>query len=191
MGRPLQQCLFNLLKMKNKFVFLILVFCVGIVYSQTNDTIINNKYLSALIYLKTNESIANRMSIFYKKWGKNKENKKKEIIDFNVSKYIKFLPIHYFKQEGGLDTKSYHKKYYFKYKENLFFEKIIPRTKTELFLVFSKPIDNYLVAELVINDSGFEIDLVDNVTGPVMQLMFIFDDNNIIIDVFIYSSYVN
>ncbi|SHF40056.1 hypothetical protein SAMN05444377_10822 [Flavobacterium fontis] len=100
------------------------------------------------------------------------------------------MPINDFTEEDSNGAKSYREKYFFKSEENLLLEKILPKSDSKLYLIFSKPIDNYLCAEFILN-TGFEIDLVDNINGPVMRLMFIFDNNNVIKEVKQYISYIN
>lgn len=176
--------------MKIKLCFLIMFFFVWDIYSQTEDEIIDNKYLSAIIYLKTNDEIVKKVNNFHGYWLKNKKIKQSYVIDFNISKYIKFMPINDFTEEDSNRAKSYREKYFFKSEENLLLEKILPKSDSKLYLIFSKPIDNYLCAEFILN-TGFEIDLVDNINGPVMRLMFIFDNNNVIKEVKQYISYIN
>jgi len=166
------------------------MFFVGDIYSQTDVNIIDNKYLTAILYLKTNSETIKKTNDFHGHWLKNNKIKKCNINDFNISKYMKFMPVNDFTEENSFSAKSYREKYFFKYEENLLFERIIPKSDSKLYLIFSKPIDNYLCAEFVLN-TGFEIDLVDNISGPVMQLMFIFDNINLVKEVKYYSSYVN
>jgi len=177
--------------MKTKLFFVVLLLIVAHTNSQTNNHVLDNKYLSAIIYLKTNREVISRINHLYGHWLKDKKIKKDHKIDFNISKYIKFMPIHELKKDEALDAKSYRKKYYFEFEEDLFFEKIIPRTDSKLFLIFSKPVDNYLCAEFAFNDNNYEFDLVDNINGPVIQMMFIFDNSNVVKEVLYYLSYVN
>jgi hypothetical protein len=177
--------------MKNNLIFAVLLISVGHINSQTSGTSIDNKYLNAIIYLKTNSEIVSKINNFHGHWVKDNKLKKSHNTNFNISKYIKFIPIHNLKKDDSLDSKSYREKYYFKFEEELFFEKIIPRTDSKLFLIFSKPLDNYLCAEFAFNFNDYEFDLVDNINGPVIQIMFVFDNDNIVKDFLVYSSYVN
>ena len=176
--------------MKNRLCFLIIYFFVGNIYSQTDEDVIDSKYLSAIVYLKTNSETIKKINDFHGYWLRNNKVKKSNVIDFNVSKYRKFIPINDFAEENSNSAKSYREKYFFKYEEYSIQEKIIPTSDSKLYLIFSKPVDNYLCAEFILN-TGLKIDLVDNINGPVIRLMFIFDANNLVKEVKYYCSYIN
>lgn len=147
---------------------------------------IDKKYLTVIVYLQTNEMINDEIKkVFYKNPKKQKCG-----IDFNVSNRIDYLGIEYFeellKPEHGVSKESinvygrYKEKYYFESYEIEELNSLIPERELDLFLTFSKPIDDYLVVEI----SSFNPkDYQDHKFGLAMQFFFKFDSSGIIIDV--------
>ena len=83
--------------------------------------------------------------------------------------------------------------------ENKYFEtteveeikKLIPVNNSKFYLFYSKPIQNYLVAELLLIPTKNEIDALSNKQGPAINILFIFDEDDIVEDVYISQSYYN
>src|SRR5690606_33401608 len=113
------------------------------------------------------------------------------------SKYSRYMTILTIKQIQNNNNiieinKNEHRiKYYFDMYENELFNELFPKNQSKIYLLFSKPIDNYLVAEFMINSTGEEIDLSLNKQGPAMHVLFIFGENGIVKDAYIASSYYN
>jgi len=175
--------------MKKILIILILLFNLS-VFAQKN---LDSKYLTALIYLKTNSEINQKIKDYREHWLKNKKSKN-NIESFNISKYISYLSIPNIKEELDIfkiDSKKHREKYYFDIEENILFNELLPNINSKIYLLFSKPIDNYLIAEFMINSSNNEIDMVTHKTGPAMHLLFVFGENNIVKDVYVSYSYYN
>lgn len=175
-------------------LFSIITLLISINIFSQEITQIDSKYLTALIYLKTNNNINKEIKKFRKHWIKKEKVKSNNIEEFNISKYISYLPIP--KIEGNLDedslkidSKLHREKYYFDLEENILFNKLIPKSNSKIYLLYSKPVKNYLIAEFMINITGSEIDMVTHKDGPAMHLLFIFDENNIVKNVYISRSY--
>jgi hypothetical protein len=148
---------------------------------------LDEKYLIALLYLKTNKNINKEIKKNFKK--SIKFTKKEKIIDFNLSSKIEFIPINWFEEvyikdslqrETIINIDSFNIKYKFITYEN----KVVPRlfnndNNNSLYLTFSKPVKNILLGELKvnydkkINNSGLKI-------GRAMQFLFIFDNTGCI-----------
>lgn len=68
-------------------------------------------------------------------------------------------------------------------------KKLVPNTDSKLYLIFSKPIDNYLIAEFMIKTSNHEIDISTLKRGPVLHLLIFFDENGLVEEVHTSGSY--
>jgi hypothetical protein len=179
-----------------KNVFLTLILLTNFYVFSQDTTSINSKYLTSLIYLKTNSEINQQIKKFQENWLKKEKLGKYENVDFNISKYITYLPIPYIEVALNdnylqIDNKSHREKYYFDLEEIEIFKDLIPNRQSKIYLLFSKPFDNYLVAEFVINSTNIEIDMVDHKKGPAMHLLFIFDEMGIVKRVYTSYSYYN
>ena len=151
---------------------------------------IDSKYLTALIYLKTDTSINQEIQKFKKHWLKKEVNNN----DFNLSEYISYMPVPYLDEklednDFEVNAQLHKEKYYFDTEQNIKFKGLIPFVKSNLYLLFSKPINNYLVAEFAINTTGNEIDMIEN--GPIIHLLFIFDENDLVKNLYVSYSYFN
>jgi len=167
---------------------------MNLTLSAQENYFIDSKYLTALIYLKTNSDINKEIKKFKNQWLKKEKVKNNNVEQFNISKFISYLPIPDLKIElndnySRTDSKLHREKYYFDLEENILLQKLIPNSQSQLYLLFSKPIDNYLIAEFMINITGNEIDMVKYKDGPTMHLLFVFEENNIVKEVFISRSY--
>lgn len=180
--------------MKN-LVFIIVLLSSMNIFAQKVDHL-DSKYLTALIYLKTNSNVNNEIKKFRQHWLK-KEKNRENTEDFNLSKYVSYLPVPTLKKIVNshniieIDKNEHRIKYYFDMYENELFNELFPKNQSKIYLLFSKPIDNYLVAEFMINSTGEEIDLSLNKQGPAMHVLFIFGENGIVKDAYIASSYYN
>lgn len=185
--------------MKN-FIYLILFFTLNNSSNLEKD---NDKiYLSSLLYLKTNEEVNSKIKAFAKKWLKKEKIPKDKIIEFNLSNDISFLTIFDFKDKIDYSVSKidedlveniglYNKEYFFEPFEYPLFKKIIPRNSSKLFLIFSKPTDNYLLAEFLIKDVNNDNQFLKTKQGPSLQLLFVFDEENTIIQFYTSGTYYN
>lgn len=71
------------------------------------------------------------------------------------------------------------------------FNKLIPINNSDFYLFFSKSVGNYLVAELLLLSSGNEIDLLSHKQGPAMNIIFQFDEDDVVQQVYISNFYYN
>jgi len=179
--------------MKNIIVIFLLIHVN--VFAQEKAQL-DRKYLTALIYLKTNVDIKDQILTFQKKWTKSK---KKDIMaddNFNLSKYVAYLPIPSSNQNYSAptflsrDSKLLENKF-FETIEIKTFNKLVPVNKSKFCLFYSKPIGNYLIAEMLLLSSGNEIDQLSHKQGPAMSIMFVFDEDDIVQKVYISHSYYN
>jgi len=178
---------------KNLFLIFLLTTC-NCTFSQ-NKTSVDLKYLTAIIYLKTNPQINNEIKKFEEKWL-TKQTNPECISDFNLSESIMYLPIpeiNLTSLESNLKIshKLHREQYYFDSEKVENLKNIIPNRKSKLYLLFSKPIDNYLIAEFLINSTNNELDLIIHKKGPVMHLVFIFDETGAVKKALISYSYYN
>jgi len=67
----------------------------------------------------------------------------------------------------------------------------LPANKSKFYLFCSKPIGNYLIAEMLLLSSGNEIDQLSHKQGPAMNIMFVFNEDDIVQNVYVSSSYYN
>lgn len=170
--------------MKNLIVFF---FLIQVSVFAQEKTHLDKKYLTALIYLKTNNEIKHRIIKFQKHWTKVKRKEIRNNENFNLSKYIVYLPI---PKVGQSDIKLLENKY-FDTTEVEEIKKLIPVNNSKFYLFYSKPIQNYLVAELLLIPTKNEIDALSNKQGPAINILFIFDEDDIVEDVYISQSYYN
>lgn len=128
--------------------------------------------------------------------SKKEKSKKNTIENFNLSPYISYLPFPDINLDLTklklMDKQQHREKYHFDLERNTLFNELIPNTAhSKMYLLFSKPINNYLIAEFIIKTTDNEIDLVKFKTGPAMQLLFIFNENDIVAEVYISRGYYN
>lgn len=188
--------------MKKTTIYLMLIF----LYIQTSiaqqEQKVSPKYLTTLIYLKTDKEINQKIRNFNNKWLKKQKIKKNECVDFNLSKYVSYMPIpdlnyevdyaKYTDSDSLVDNnKSHREKYNFELQEVPEFKKLVPNTESKLYLLFSKPIDNYLIVEFMIKTSNHEIDMSTLKRGPALHLLIFFDDNGLVEKVYTSGSYYN
>lgn len=173
-----------------KYIAIImLTFLVFQARSQSLDTL-DSKYLVALIYLKTNEKAKSAIKRSFRYLIKKRE----KCINFNVSNQVDYLGIWYFygqlKQnnygipEEFIENSSlYDEKYKFDSYQNNSLGKLINKPDTRLYLTFSKPVKNHLVAEIldkeVSKSKKYKL-------GASVQFLFKFNKDGLIEDV-IYS----
>ncbi len=136
-----------------------------------NENQIEPKYLSALLYLRTNTEINEKIKeTFYKN-----PNKAPDYINFNLSNRITFLKIDLVEY----DDERYNPK---TFKESYFFEPylskelrgLVESDESDFFLTFSKPVDNILMSEL----TTFNPEVLSIKMGLAMPILFIFDEYN-------------
>lgn len=179
--------------MKNIIVIFLLIQVN--VFAQ-EKTQLDKKYLTALIYLKTNNEIKDKIIKFQKHWTKGKRKDFKNDDNFNLSKYVVYLPIPSSNQNDSIPTFLSRNN---KLLENKLFEtleikafnKLVPVNKSKFYLFFSKPISNYLITEISLLSSGNEVDALSHKQGPAMNIMFVFDEDDIVQKVYVSSSYYN
>lgn len=161
-------------------IFVLLIGFFSITYGQGS---IDDKYLVSLIYLKSNKNAVSKI----KKTFSYLTKKKDKCIDFNVSDQISFLPILFFgdqleKQDIGIafelvkDRNLYKEKFNFETYSLPYLKELIDRSDSRLILTFSKPIDNYLIAEFL--DS--ELNISDIKMGHALQFLFKFSEEGLI-----------
>lgn len=162
--------------------------------SQSNDEC---RYLMALTYLRTNTQINEEIKGLFSRIKLIK--KKDKFVEFHLSNRVDFLSITGFKED--LDStnfgigkelinnyKLYHEKYFFESFRSEFLRRIAEPNESKLFLTFSKPVENYLVAEI----GNFDPELYQTKKfGLGMKIFFKFDSSGLIENVLYARSAYN
>lgn len=146
-------------------------------YGQKNDT---RKYEMAISYLRTNPNInAEIRDVF-----PNLTDKENGFVELNVTRQIVFHGIELFEKlpdsiASGLDAslistpKLYEMEYQFEPYKIEQLGQVMTNPKSKLFLSFSEPVDNILIAEITT--------FIPNIRmGKVMQILFVFNQNSMI-----------
>ena len=177
--------------MKHYF-FVFFIFCVPILNINAQESL-DEKYLVALIYLKSDIDINSEIKKTFQNWQTSLQ--KEKYVNFNISKRIEFLSLLWFEKElktGLYNVDSthytnldiYYEKNYFSFFCNDRISKLVSsqEKKNKLYLTFSKPVDNFLLAEICVNyypeysdkhGSGKKM-------GNAIQFLFIFNENGLI-----------
>lgn len=182
--------------MKNVIYILFLLLCINGLFSQEIE---DNRYLTSLLYLKTNQEVNNKVKKYFKRDLKKTKLLKSDYILFNLSNQVRFQSMTDFDESIDYDKydidkslvsnrKLYNKKYGFdSYGKSELFSELIPSNESPLCLVFSKPIDNYLIAEISVgdcSDTGIK-------RGTVVHLLFLFKNTGAIDQVYIKGFHYN
>lgn len=159
------------------------------VLGQQIENKINNKYLIALLYLKSNKEA----NIEIKRAFPYLVKKKEKFIEFIVREEMRFLPINFFtdKLKGknyGIqldqkfldDQRLYKQQYEFPPYRNNLLNKVIAASESKIILTFSEPINNYLIVEML--DSRLNLSRKLKM-GKSIQFLFIFNDEGLIEEV--------
>ena len=150
---------------------------------------IDSKYLMAIIHLKSDVELNKNIKTFFKR----EIRRKSKFVPFDVSDRISFIGIEPFKDsvlsnQNKFDFETeilnelgdFQKKYYFKSVENKLLNNLLPITDDNLVLTFSKPIGNFLVAQVAhrnMSYSGIRF-------GKGFVILFLFDENGMIAKTF-------
>lgn len=175
--------------MKKGILILLLLVCSKGIFAQISND--ESKFLITLLYLKTNKDINNTIRNYFKRDLKKTKFRKDDFLLFNVSETIYYQPIIDFKDKVDYakydlekeiieDRSAYKEKYDFETFESSLLKKVMSKTTSPLCLSFSKPTDNYLLAEFSANNfcSG---DTETNVRrGTFLHLLIFFDDDGAI-----------
>lgn len=178
-----------------KYIIVLFLLLQVNVFAQ-EKTQLDRKHLTALIYLKTNNEIKDKISKFQKHWTKNNRRNVEADDNFNLSKYIVYLPIPKTSEENSKSSFVFGdinltENEYFETTEIESFNNLLPANNSKFYLFYSKPLGNYLIAEMLLLTSGNEIDQLSHKQGPAMNIMFFFDENDIVQKVYVSSSYYN
>lgn len=178
-----------------KYIIVLFLLIQVNVFAQ-EKTQLDRKYLTALIYLKTNNEIKDKISEFQKHWTKNNRRNVETDDNFNLSKYIVYLPIPKISEENSKSSFVFGdinqtENRYFETTEIESFNNLLPANNSKFYLFYSKPIGDYLIAEMLLLSSGEEIDQLSHKQGPAMNIIFVFDEDDIVQKVYVSSSYYN
>lgn len=185
--------------MRKLIYLLIFILCCQTSLSQESAT--DTKYLKALIYLKTNTSINEKLQVFQKKWIKKNNSRKKCFVEFNLAQDVDFMPIFDFRNKIDYskcdldkelieDMYLYKEKYFFESFKIPLFRELVSENSSRLYLTFSKPVGNYLIAEFKVRDKNYKYDMPVLKNGPALHLLIFFNDGAIS-DVYTAGSYYN
>lgn len=147
---------------------------------------LDKRYLLATIYIKSDSQINRRILETYK----YAFDSTKKIADFKVEEEIWYLPLQYFDEELESDNRGvnpewisnrnlFKSKFYFNPFRIPFLSKIVPPSKSPLQLTFSKPFDNFLIAEILDSDHANN----KNKSGKGIEFLFIFGNDGFIKEV--------
>ena len=178
-----------------KYIIVLILLLQVNVFAQ-DKTQLDRKYLTALIYLKTNNEIRDKIISFQKHWTKNNRRNVEADDNFNLSKYIVYLPIPKISEENSKSSLEFSDIYlienkYFETTEIESFNNLLPANNSKFYLFFSKPIGNYLIAEMLLLSSGNEINQLSHKQGPAINIMFVFNEDDIVQKIYISHSYYN
>ena len=178
-----------------KYIIVLMLLLQVNVFAQ-DKTQLDRKYLTALIYLKTNNEIKEEISEFQKHWTKNNRRNVEADDNFNLSKYIVYLPIPKISEENSKSSFLFGdinltENKYFETTEIESFNNLLPANNSKFYLFYSKPIGNYLIAEMLLLTSGNEINQLSHKQGPAMNILFVFNEDDIVQKVYISHSYYN
>ena len=154
---------------------------------------IDNKYLQAILYLKIDKS-TNKL---IKHTFRNEFDEKEKFIKFNILNRIEYLKIGRFrdklrKNNHGISTdliynpQLYDSIYYFEPYTIPLLDNVLSKNNSKIYLTFSKPINNYVVAEIMYNHYQNPYDQSTNIyfkSGTHISFIFFFDSNGMIKDV--------
>ncbi len=175
----------------NTFAIL-LCFVSNMIHAQTLD---DSKYLMSITYLRTNAAVNEKIKDNFPE----QTHKKDKFVEFNLFDKVSFLGItgfwkslkekKYLSDEKYLSNADlYSDTFYFEPFESSFLKRLSWEGRGKLFLSFSKPIENYLVAELTEIDPKL---FVIHKYGKAMQFFFKFDSLGVIEDVLYSGSVYN
>ncbi|MEL7123946.1 MAG: hypothetical protein AAFO07_31195 [Bacteroidota bacterium] len=165
----------------------------------------DNKYLTALLYLKTNTEISGKVKKYFKRNLKGSEINC-GLLKFNVSNNIYFQSVSNFQDKIDYDKLAIDPEVLnnqlkdeaingFNSFQSSFISQLIPQNSSRLHLAFSKPVGNYLLAEFYFrNNSDKETPFPLNAKvkrGTFVHLLFYFDENNTVSEVYVSSFHYN
>jgi hypothetical protein len=133
-------------------VAMTIVMATRVASAQSQD---DCKYLAVLTYLRTNKDVNSKIKSVFPKLTKRRT----AFVDFNLSSRVDFLGIgvfankldssvHGVSPDSAQNEKQYYEKYFFESYTSDYLEKLIFGSDAKLFLTFSRPVDDYLVAEI-------------------------------------------
>jgi hypothetical protein len=172
-------------------ILILAIFTFGAIQVKCQDSI-DRKYLVSLLYLKSNKDIINKIKQTFFNSGTSNDS-----IEFVIHNELWFHPLYsfnfYLKQNNwGIDTtiienkKIFYEKYYFEPISVPLISKLLPSTNPKILLTFSRPFENCLIAEILDRRRNSTNQLK---TGKAMEILFIFDENDLIKKVFTISPY--
>jgi hypothetical protein len=159
---------------------------VGILLTLTTFSQVDSErsYLLATLYLKSSRVLNEEIKeTFSYKFGK-----KDHCVDFKIKGEVWFLPLYFFADQLqannlGVDTGLIRNREMFKAK-NYFepfkapsLEKFLPEMNSSIYLSFSKPFGNFLIAEML--DEGFGGTNTVKM-GKGIQFLFVFNNEGYI-----------
>lgn len=168
-----------------------LLWCI-MAFSQSGD---DCKYLTVLTIFRTSTDINEKAKAFFP----NIFKKKDKYIEFNLSDRIDFFGIGDFKEKlksknWGINdsllnnAKAYYKQYYFESFRSDFLRGLKFPKVSKLYLTLSKPVGDYLVAEL----STFDPEQSQKIKfGKGLLFLFKFDEHGLIVDILYAGSAYN
>lgn len=156
----------------------------------------DNKYLISIIYIKSNDALKDEIRSFFKK----DIPKKSSEISFHVSDKITFIDVYPYRDEiapilnsklgfSVFDSKEgFKKNYMFEPVESGYMKELLPTSSQNLTLQFSKPIDNFLVAELM----NFDSNKTNGIKfGKGLRMLFVFNKKGLVDRVYTKSFIYN
>lgn len=147
---------------------------------------INSKYLVSIIHLQSDKELNKKIKKTFKK-----ETRKNKSINFQISEKIEFLDPEVFDQELKKDGFSFSiMDQAIKNKNEInHFRKVLSseKGKDEIFIHFSKPLENLLIVELSNKDFGDQrIKL-----GKSLRILFLFNEKGFIKKVYTKTIFNN
>lgn len=169
--------------LKMKFLLVCFWLAPFLASSQAN---LKNTYLTSLIYLTSNENVKLKIKETFPYLYKKKQN----CVSFNSYGEVAFIPIEGFDKRlffknSVLDTSIvnnrslFNEKYDFESYTDSLLLNVLPKSNTNLFIIFSKPIGNMLLAEVL----DYEL-CRSYKMGSALRFLFFFNDKGLVEKVF-------
>lgn len=174
---------------------LIILFCFLYFISSANgQQNTGQRYLAALSFLQTNSEVRKEIKQAFPKVLRGK----KRCPQFTIDSLIQPIPLYFFDgkvepENLGLsdslirNDQEFNREYEFEPYVSQYLSVISMNEQSEMVLIFSKPINNFLVAEILdrrLYTGRFK-------QGLALQILFLFNENGKVADVFFTKTMYN
>lgn len=173
---------------------LLFILLGGIAYGQGCE---ERAYSSSLLFILKNKEVIEKTKRVFRSEARSSKN----CLQLTVSGRIEYIPIYGFfsdylslsqidnitKRGEGVSPKLYDMKNAFESYELSYLEKLLPENGSNLMIRFSKPMDGYILAEIL----DRRINFGKKRYGKSVQLLIIYDENYIVQNVHLSARLYN